>query len=89
MLFLIEYNREEGKTKTFKTFDNSDEAKAKKERLELELELNRKHINNEVVLLRASSEEVLRHTHARYFYSFEEMGRIFCETIEKYQIKAA
>lgn len=69
MIFLIEYNRHEGRMIKFKKFNDSDRLKAEKERLELELNLNRKKIDHEVVLLEAEKESVLRHTHRRYFES--------------------
>ena len=81
MLFLIEYNREKGKTETFKTFDNANEDQANRERLALELALNRKNINNEAVLLRAASEDLLRHTHQRYFDSFEGITNSFIKVL--------
>lgn len=36
-------------------------------RLEIELDLNRKGLDDEVVLLEAASSEALRKTHRRYF----------------------
>ena len=67
MIFLIEYNRAEGRIVTFKPFDDADRVKAEKLRLDIELDLSRKSIDNEVVLLEAASEEALRRTHRRYF----------------------
>lgn len=77
MIFLIEYNRPEGCLASFRTFDEADRPKAQAVRLELELELNRKGIDHEVVLLEATSEEALRKTHRRYFESLTEMGESF------------
>ena len=67
MLFLIEYDPKKRERKSLKTFDDSEEEQARKERLALELDLHRKKIDNEVVLLKAKSEAVLQHTHQRYF----------------------
>ena len=67
MIFLLEYNRPQEKLVTFKVFDDSDGRGAEKLRLDLELELSRKGIDHEVVLLQAASEEALRRTHRRYF----------------------
>ena len=67
MIFLIEYNRPEGRLVTFKVFDQSERSKAQERRLEIELDLNRKKIDHEVVLLEAANEAVLRRTHRRYF----------------------
>jgi hypothetical protein len=67
MLFLLEYKRTQGRIVTFKTFDNSERSKAEQSRLELELELNQRQIDHEVVLLDAADEQALRRTHRRYF----------------------
>ncbi|MBI3000448.1 MAG: hypothetical protein HYY46_18640 [Deltaproteobacteria bacterium] len=67
MIFLIEYNRPEGRLVTFKRFQDSERRKAQNARLDLELRLNRRGVDREVVLLEAASEEALRRTHRRYF----------------------
>ena len=67
MIFLIEYNRPEGRLVTFRKFNDSARPDAEKSRLDLELDLNRKGIDHEVVLLEAASEGALRLTHRRYF----------------------
>ena len=67
MLFLIEYKRSEGRIVTLKTFDDTDRSKAEQTRFEIELELNQKKIDHEVVLLDAADERALRRTHRRYF----------------------
>ena len=67
MIFLIVYNRQEGKIVTFKKFKDSEKLKAENSRLEIELKLNRKKINHEVVILEASKESSMRSTHRRYF----------------------
>ena len=67
MIFLIEYNRPKGRIVTFKVFDEQALAKAENLRLEMELGLGRRGVDNEVVLLEAASEEALRRTHRRYF----------------------
>ena len=67
MIFLIEYNRPEGRIVTFTTFKDTERLHAEKLRLDLELDLNRRGVDHEVVLLEAVSEEALRRTHRRYF----------------------
>lgn len=67
MFFLNEYNRAQGRIVTMKSFNHSDREAAADARLELELNLNRKDIRNEVVLLEAATEEAVRRTHRRYF----------------------
>lgn len=73
MIFLIEYNRIEGRKLTFRTFDSSERKDAEVARLQLELDLNSRGIDNEVVLLEAASETALRKTHRRYF---ENLGQL-------------
>ena len=77
MIFLIEYNRKKGKIVTFKKFKDADRSKAGKRRLELELDLNRRGIQHEVVLLEAASEELVRKTHRRYFESLQQIAKSF------------
>jgi hypothetical protein len=74
MIFLIEYDRPKGGIITFLPFSDSDRSKAESKRLEIELELNRKSIGHEVVLLEAATEKDLRLTHRRYFEDPGEIG---------------
>ena len=67
MIFLIEYNRSEGQIVTSREFDDSQRREAEDSRLEIELDLNRKGIDHEVVLLEAASKNALYRTHRRYF----------------------
>lgn len=73
MIFLIEYDRDQGHIVTIKAFDDSERKEAEDARLELELNLNLKAIENEVVLLDAASEGALRRTHRRYFETLTEL----------------
>ncbi len=73
MIFLIEYNRSEGRIVTFREFDDSQRREAGDSRLEIELDLNRKGINHEVVLLEAASEDAIHRTHGRYFGDFGQI----------------
>lgn len=75
MIFLIEYYRPEGRIVTFKTFDQSEQSRAEKLRLEIELDLNRKKIDHEVVLLEAADEHALRKTHRRYFEDISQIAK--------------
>jgi len=75
MIFLIEYDRPSGKIAEMRTFDDSSRKLADEARLELELRLNRKGVEHEVVILEAPSEEALRRTHSRYFESLAEIAR--------------
>jgi len=73
MIFLIEYNRREGSIVTFRDFDDSHRREAEDSRLGIELDLNRKGIDHEVVLLEAESEDALRLTHQRYFKDIRQI----------------
>ena len=73
MIFLIEYNRSEGRIVTFRDFDDSQRKEAENSRLEIELDLNRKRVDHEVVLLDAASEDALRLTHRRYFEDLRQI----------------
>lgn len=77
MIFLIEYNRTEGRLVSMRTFDESERKIAHDARLALELDLHRKGIEHEIVLLEASSEEALHKTHRRYFASLSELLKSF------------
>ncbi|MGD0696594.1 MAG: hypothetical protein ABSB82_17375 [Terriglobia bacterium] len=59
----------------FRKFDDSEQQAALDARLQLELKLNREHIQREVVILEAPSEEAVRHTHGRYFKDLAELVR--------------
>ena len=73
MIFLIEYNRSEGSIVTFRDFDDSQRREAENSRLDIELDLNRKEVDHEVVLLEAESEDALRLTHRRYFEDLHQI----------------
>lgn len=76
-LFLIEYARSEGRIISFKEFDDDNVDSAAKARLDLELDLNRRGIDHEVVLLEAEDENALRRTHRRYFATLAELVSAF------------
>jgi hypothetical protein len=71
------YARDQGRLVTFKAFGSGDSTAAETARLELELDLNRRGIEHEVVLLEADNEEALRRTHRRYFESLSELVDAF------------
>lgn len=73
MIFLIEYNRNEGRLVTLRDFDDSQRNEAEDSRLGIELDLKRKGIDHEVVLLDAASEHALHRTHQRYFSDLSEI----------------
>lgn len=73
MIFLIEYNRPQGRLVTFQRFQDSERLEAQNARLDLELDLNRRRVNHEVVLLEAASENAVRRTHRRYFKTLRQI----------------
>ena len=75
MLFLIEYDRSRGSVVCMSTFEDSERALAEDTKLGLELARNKDGIQQEVVLLEASSEDALRRTHRRYFENLVELAR--------------
>lgn len=77
MLFLIEYARDQGRLVAFKGFKDEDSTLAEFARLELELDLNHRGVEHEVVLLEAENESALRRTHRRYFENLTELVNAF------------
>lgn len=75
MIFLIEYARLEGRIINLKSFPDNERAKAADQRLEIELALNRKGVEHEVVLLEAIDENALRRTHRRYFEDLSQIAK--------------
>jgi hypothetical protein len=75
MIFLIEYNRPQGRIVTLRTFKDRERVKAEDLRLELELNLNRRGVEHEVVLLEAVTEQALRRTHRRYFEDLSQLAK--------------
>lgn len=73
MIFLLEYDRQKGRIVTIEAFRDADRKASEKLRLQLEMELNLKNVENEVVLLEAASEAALRRTHRRYFENLAEL----------------
>jgi len=76
MLFLIEYNRGRGEIVTFTEFSEGESKSAEQARLEMELDLNRRGVEREVVLLEAENEEALRRTHRRYFEDLAQLVNV-------------
>jgi hypothetical protein len=72
-IFLLQYNRRKGQLVTLRSFDDTERATAGNCRLELELDLNRKGVKDEVVLLEAVDLEALRRTHRRYFEDAQQI----------------
>lgn len=75
MIFLIDYDRRAGRIVQMRRFDDTLVQEALNERLNLELDLKRRGIDREVVLLDAPNEQALRKTHGRYFQSAQELAQ--------------
>ena len=73
MIFLIEYDRLQGRLVNLDRFQGTFRWRAEKTRLQKELDLHRKGLHHEVVLLEATSEEALRLTHRRYFEDLHQI----------------
>jgi hypothetical protein len=73
MIFLIEYDRSQGRLVSLKPFDDTKRRSAERARLKLELRLNDLGIRHEVVLLEAATKDALKQTHGRYFKTLDEI----------------
>jgi hypothetical protein len=73
MLFLIEYDRTVGRIVAINRFKDWERQKADDARLEIEVSLNQRGVEHEVVILEAMTEEALRRTHRRYFEDISEL----------------
>jgi len=73
MIFLIEYDRSKGAIVSFIGFEDGPSHPAEQARLQMELDLNRRGVEREVVLLEAENEEALRRTHRRYFEDLAQL----------------
>lgn len=73
MVFLIHYDRASGRLVELREFLDSQRDEAALARLDLEIQLLAQGNGHEVVLLEASSKDILKNTHRRYFESFEKM----------------
>lgn len=67
MIFLMEYDRSRGELLSIEAFEDADRDAAENERLRREINLHRKGVQREVVLLQAATEAALKETHRRYF----------------------
>ncbi|HZZ45122.1 MAG TPA: hypothetical protein VFE58_19455 [Tepidisphaeraceae bacterium] len=74
MIFLIDYDRDAGRIVSLRTFQDAAQNDAAETRLQLELDLKRKGIEREIVLLEAADESSIRKTHARYFSNVRELA---------------
>ncbi|MEK7747904.1 MAG: hypothetical protein AAB300_02355 [Nitrospirota bacterium] len=82
MIFLIEYDPPQGKLILFEQFQKEEWTRAQDKRLEIELDLNRRGINHEVVILEANCEADLHKTHQRYFRNTTEILNQMIEAVK-------
>jgi hypothetical protein len=73
VLFLIQYARKQGQPVALTQSWGEQRKAAEDTRLELEISLNMKRINHEVVLLQADDEDAIRRTHGRYFKTLADL----------------
>lgn len=74
MIFLVEYDREQGSLCRLIPFGSTHMAQASAARLQLELDRMRANLAREIVILEADSEEQLRKTHRRYFEQLQTLA---------------
>ena len=75
MIFLIEYDRQQGRLVSLKKYEHSQRTQAEEARLTMELRLRGAKIEREIVLLEANSEAALKKTHRRYFESLNTLAK--------------
>ena len=75
VIYLIHYDRVSSILVSIKEFSEVDRALATKERVDLEIALCAQGLQQEVVLLEAESEDVLRTTHRRYFETLDQLRK--------------
>jgi len=74
VIFLIHYDRPRGTIVKLERFSAQDRERAGNERLLIEIDLSRRGLQQqEVVLLEAENEGVLRKTHHRYFGNVQQI----------------
>ncbi len=74
MLFLVDYDRRQGRIISMRSYPELQRSQANGARLALELDHMRAHIEREVVLLEARSEQAIRKTHRKYFENWEALA---------------
>ena len=74
MLFVVDYDRKQGRIVSFIKFDNVQRLEAENARLEIELHVDQSESNHEIVLLEAKDESALRESHSRYFDDLETLA---------------
>ncbi len=73
MFFFVQYDRSTGDIVTLQEFSGTQRLQAEDIRLKIELDINQRGLNHEVVLLEADSQDALRRTHQRYFVGVSRM----------------
>ena len=73
MIFLIEYNKKEGKIITLRSYESKERRRAEKDKLKIELSQLKNGLNDEIVLLEAKDQDAIRVTHRRYFENLADL----------------
>ena len=73
MIFLVHYDRKKATLVDFLTFADEQRQEAERARLDRELAQLKQPGEFEIILLEADNEQVVRHTHRRYFETLEEL----------------
>lgn len=73
MIFLVHYDRKQGKLVSMAAYTDRDRLEASKAKMELEISLLGSTGVNEVVLLEAATEDDLKGSHSRYFKTLEQL----------------
>lgn len=73
--FLLVYDRQAGALLEYQEFSGAERERALQERYDRERQY-RTDPNIEVVVVTASSREVLEHTHGRYFKTIEQLAEL-------------
>ena len=81
MIFLLEYDRPTGKLVMIQNYAERHRSVAQERKLQLELDLRQRHVQHEVVLLEAESEEVLRQSYRRYFQDLATLARTTADSL--------
>lgn len=83
MLFFIEYQTgPDGGLVSMQRYPDEQLKQAKADRLAREIECRRQGIERELVILQSESEENIRRTHGRYFYSVEELVQRLMDSLD-------
>ena len=76
MIFLIDYDQDEGRLISLRSFTDDQRELVEETRLRMELEQHALGRLREIVTLEAPTEAHIRKTHRRYFETLEELVKL-------------